>query len=103
MKFKNPFKKRLRSYYIYKPYGRYDSETIREWEHRYEVINDMCIENPKVSLSEIGNRVGLSMGRISQLIHQYNQRFPDAPIIRESSRGKANQYTRRDKEIEDVE
>jgi len=83
VKFRNPFKKRLRSYYIYKPYGRYDSKTIREWEHRYEIINDMCIKNTKVSLSEIGERVGLSSGRIGQLIHQYNQRFPDAPIIRE--------------------
>jgi len=82
MKFWNLFKKRLQSYYIHQPYGRYDAETIRQFEKRYQLINELCINNPGITLKEIGDRVGLSGQRIKQLIDQYNERFPESPIKR---------------------
>ena len=86
MKFSNLFKKRLQSYYIHQPYGKYDDETIQKFERRYQLINDLCIKNPGITLKEIGDCVGLSSQRIKQLIDQYNERFPESPIRRKSKK-----------------
>ncbi|ANS03241.1 hypothetical protein [uncultured Mediterranean phage uvDeep-CGR2-KM18-C74] len=75
-------KPKMKSYYLRKSYSRLDSEDIKRLDRRYEIINEMCIKNPRVKIAEIADRVGVSTSRVRQLIFQYNKRFPDTPIIR---------------------
>jgi hypothetical protein len=70
------------SYYIHRPYGQFDADALRKLDERYEVINKLCIENPKITLAEIATHVDVSASRVGQLISQYNKRFPNTPIIR---------------------
>tara|TARA_B100000745_G_scaffold299010_1_gene248856 strand:+ start:2221 stop:2493 length:273 start_codon:yes stop_codon:yes gene_type:complete len=70
------------SYYIHRPYGQFDADDLRKLDERYEVINNLCIGNPKITLAEISTHVDVSASRVAQLINQYNKRFPDTPIIR---------------------
>ena len=70
------------SYYIHRPYGRFNADDLQKLDQRYEVINNLCIENPKITLAEIATHVDVSESRVAQLINQYNKRFPNTPIIR---------------------